>query len=125
MIKEKQVLQDLLDGWRHHDEHVALVPTMGNLHDGHLSLIELAREHAERVIVTVFVNPTQFDEDEDFDEYPRTMERDTRRLKKIGADVLFAPEVEAIYPFGIKEAMPLSAHTRFQRLGAATSADGN
>lgn len=108
MIKDKQALQDLLDGWRHHDEHVALVPTMGNLHDGHLSLIELAREHAERVIVTVFVNPTQFDEDEDFDEYPRTMERDTRRLKKIGADVLFAPEVEAIYPFGIKEATVVS-----------------
>ena len=108
MIKEKQVLQDLLDGWRHHDEHVALVPTMGNLHDGHLSLIELAREHAERVIVTVFVNPTQFDEDEDFDEYPRTMERDTRRLKKIGADILFAPDVEAIYPFGIEEATVVS-----------------
>ncbi len=108
MIKEKQALQDLLDGWRHHDDHVALVPTMGNLHDGHLSLIELAREHAERVIVTVFVNPTQFDEDEDFDEYPRTMERDTRRLKKIGADVLFAPEVEAIYPFGIKESTVVS-----------------
>jgi pantoate--beta-alanine ligase len=108
MIKEKQALQDLLDSWRHHDDHVALVPTMGNLHDGHLSLIELAREHAERVIVTVFVNPTQFDEDEDFDEYPRTMERDTRRLKKIGADVLFAPEVEAIYPFGIKESTVVS-----------------
>ena len=101
-------MQELLDGWRHHDEHVALVPTMGNLHDGHLSLIDIAREHAERVIVTVFVNPTQFDEDEDFDEYPRTVERDTRRLKKIGADVLCTPDVEAIYPFGIEEATVVS-----------------
>ena len=108
IIQDKQTLQELLDEWRHHDEHVAVVPTMGNLHDGHLSLIDLAREHAERVVVTVYVNPTQFGEDEDIDEYPRTMERDTRRLKKIGADVLFAPDNDTIYPFGIEEATVVS-----------------
>ncbi len=102
------MLQELLEGWRLHNDHVALVPTMGNLHDGHLSLVDLAREHAERVIVTVYVNPTQFGEDEDIDEYPRTMERDTRRLKKIGADVLFAPDDDTIYPFGIEEATIVS-----------------
>jgi len=100
VITSKQELQELLTDWRHHDEHVALVPTMGNLHAGHVKLVELAREHAERVVVSVYVNPTQFGDGEDFEDYPRTLERDTRRLKHIGADVLFVPEDETVYPFG-------------------------
>ncbi len=100
VITSKQELQELLTDWRHHDEHVALVPTMGNLHAGHIKLVELAREHAERVVVSVYVNPTQFGDGEDFEDYPRTLERDTRRLKHIGADVLFVPEDETVYPFG-------------------------
>jgi pantoate--beta-alanine ligase len=100
IVTSKQELHELLDEWRDSDEHVALVATMGNLHPGHISLVELAREHAERVVVTVYVNPTQFGADEDFDEYPRTIERDTMRLKKIGADVLFLPSDETVYPFG-------------------------
>ena len=79
----------------------ALVPTMGNLHEGHLSLVELAREHAERVVVSIFVNPTQFGEGEDFDEYPRTLERDTLRLRKMSADLIFAPDVDTVYPYGV------------------------
>ncbi len=74
---------------------------MGNLHSGHLSLVELAREHAERVVVTMFVNPTQFGEGEDFEEYPRTLKRDTQRLRKLEADALFSPDVDTVYPFGI------------------------
>lgn len=104
LIQSKGDLSEQLAGWRHAREHVAIVPTMGNLHAGHISLVETAREHAERVVVTVFVNPTQFGEGEDFAEYPRTLERDTVRLKKIGADVLFAPEVDTVYPFGIENA---------------------
>ena len=104
VIDKKEELDELLREWRHEREHVALVPTMGNLHAGHSSLVELAREHAERVVVTVFVNPTQFGEDEDFDEYPRTLERDTRRMRKIRADVLFSPDVETVYPFGLEQA---------------------
>lgn len=103
-IEDKPELQELLHEWRAQGEHVALVPTMGNLHVGHVSLVELAREHAERVVVTVFVNPTQFGDGDDFEEYPRTLQRDTRRLRQIGADVLFAPIVEAVYPFGIEQA---------------------
>jgi len=80
------------------------VPTMGNLHAGHVSLVELAREHAERVVVTVFVNPTQFAEGEDFEDYPRTLERDKRRLQTVETDVIFAPEVETLYPFGLQNA---------------------
>lgn len=94
--------------WRRNGEHIALVPTMGNLHDGHLSLIELARKHAERVVVSIFVNPTQFEPGGDFDEYPRTLETDKRRLKRAKADLLFVPEVETMYPFGIDNATSVS-----------------
>ena len=100
VINDKEEMRELLRDWRRQDEHIALVPTMGNLHAGHASLIELAREHAERVVVSVYVNPTQFSEEEDFTEYPRTPERDTMRLKKIGADILFIPDDETVYPFG-------------------------
>jgi pantoate--beta-alanine ligase len=81
---------------------------MGNLHQGHLSLVELAREHAERVVVTIFVNPTQFGAGEDFASYPRTLERDARHLKKVGADLIFAPDVETLYPFGLDMATRVS-----------------
>ncbi len=104
----KSELDDALAEWRRNGDHIALVPTMGNLHAGHLSLVELAREHAEKVVVSIFVNPTQFSEGEDFDEYPRTLERDTRRLKKPAADLLFVPDVETMYPFGLKDATTVS-----------------
>lgn len=79
---------------------VALVPTMGALHEGHLSLIELARRHADRVVASVFVNPVQFDRADDFARYPRDLERDGALLAGAGADVLFAPDVSEIYPAG-------------------------
>lgn len=100
IVTGKEELRELLDEWRQQGEHIALVATMGNLHAGHISLVDLAREHAERVVVTVYVNPTQFGEDEDFSEYPRTLERDTMRMKKIGADILYVPDDESVYPFG-------------------------
>jgi pantoate--beta-alanine ligase len=100
IIRSKEELQELTAAWRHHDEHIALVPTMGNLHAGHASLVETARKHAERVVVTVYVNPTQFGEGEDFDEYPRTLDKDTRRLKQVRADALFVPDDLTVYPFG-------------------------
>jgi len=104
VIEDKHELQEELAEWRHAREHVAIVPTMGNLHPGHVSLVNVAKEHAERVVVTVFVNPTQFGEGEDFETYPRTFDKDTRRLKTVAADVLFAPSVETVYPFGIESA---------------------
>lgn len=108
VLDNKQELQGRLREWRAADEHVVLVPTMGNLHPGHTSLVELARDYGERVVVTVFVNPTQFGEGEDFEGYPRTLERDTRCLKKIGADILFAPTVATVYPFGLDGATTIS-----------------
>ncbi len=104
IIADKQELREQLAEWRREHEHIAIVPTMGNLHAGHISLVNAAREHAERVVVTVFVNPTQFGAGEDFDSYPRTIEKDTRRLKKASADVVFVPSVETMYPFGIENA---------------------
>ncbi|MCH6549958.1 MAG: pantoate--beta-alanine ligase [Proteobacteria bacterium] len=103
-VSTSEALREQLVDWRHSSEHIALVPTMGNLHDGHLSLVSLAREHAERVVVSIFVNPTQFGETDDFDQYPRTLERDKRRLKRVNADLLFVPDVETMYPFGIDNA---------------------
>lgn len=104
----KQELAEQIAEWRSHDDHVALVPTMGSLHAGHLSLVELAREHAERVIVSIFVNPTQFGDGEDFEDYPRTLERDKRHLKKTSADMIFAPDVDTMYPFGLDKATTVS-----------------
>ncbi len=77
---------------------VALVPTMGALHEGHLSLVDLARERAEVVTVSVFVNPTQFGPGEDFDRYPRDLERDVRLLAGRGAAIVFAPDTRTMYP---------------------------
>jgi len=91
-------LRENLRGWRGFDETVALVPTMGNLHAGHMSLVELARTLADRVVVSVFVNPTQFAPGEDFAAYPRTLDGDRRQLTRANVDILFAPPVEEIYP---------------------------
>jgi pantoate--beta-alanine ligase len=83
---------------------VAFVPTMGALHEGHLSLVRKAREYADLVVVSVFVNPLQFGAGEDFEKYPRTLEADASVLEAAGADVLFAPTVDVVYPAGIEAA---------------------
>jgi pantoate--beta-alanine ligase len=86
--------------WRGRGERIGFVPTMGALHDGHLSLVEEARRRAERVLVSVFVNPTQFAANEDFGRYPRTLEADLDRLARVSADLCYAPSVEEVYPPG-------------------------
>jgi pantoate--beta-alanine ligase len=86
--------------WRSRRETIALVPTMGNLHGGHLSLVERARQLGECVVVSVFVNPLQFGPNEDFQRYPRTLEADAKLLREAGADLLFAPAVSDVYPAG-------------------------
>jgi pantoate--beta-alanine ligase len=85
---------------RSEGKKVALVPTMGALHAGHLSLIAAARKHADFVVVSIFVNPLQFGAGEDFDKYPRTLDADVESLEVINTDVLFAPSVDDVYPEG-------------------------
>lgn len=86
--------------WRADGERIGFVPTMGALHAGHLSLVELAARHASRVVASVFVNPTQFGPGEDFGRYPRDPEGDARLLAEAGCDLLFLPAVETVYPPG-------------------------
>jgi pantoate--beta-alanine ligase len=94
--------------WKAAGERVALVPTMGALHTGHLSLVELGHTHAQRVIATIFVNPTQFAPHEDFDAYPRGEAKDAAALESVGCDLLFAPGVGEMYPPGFATTVSLS-----------------
>ena len=95
-------LRERVRQWKREGLRVGFVPTMGNLHAGHYSLVALARRHADRVVSSVFVNPTQFGPNEDFTRYPRTPEQDTSGLQAAGCDALWLPDVAAMYPFGME-----------------------
>ena len=96
-----QSLQDTVENYRSQGQSIAFVPTMGGLHAGHLSLAKLAKQKADKVIVSVFVSPTQFGENEDFDQYPKTIEQDINLLEQHQVDGLFTPSIEQIYPQGL------------------------
>lgn len=101
-ITDLSALRERVRGWKRDGLRVGFVPTMGNLHAGHYSLVELARQHADRVVSSVFVNPTQFGPNEDFTRYPRTPREDTSGLQAAGCDALWLPDVESMYPFGVE-----------------------
>jgi pantoate--beta-alanine ligase len=90
-------LREHLQTWRQSGQSIAFVPTMGNLHDGHLRLVDAAKNHADRVVVSIFVNPTQFAEGEDFTSYPRTHKQDIERLAEHTVDMVFIPDISEIY----------------------------
>ena len=99
-VRTVQGLRAVLSAARRDDRAIGLVPTMGALHEGHLSLIRHARRQCDVVVVSLFVNPAQFNEGSDLDRYPRDERRDTELAEEAGADVLFAPSVEEVYPAG-------------------------
>jgi pantoate--beta-alanine ligase len=93
-------LRERVTQWRQEGARVGFVPTMGNLHEGHYSLLAAARAKADRIVASIFVNPTQFGPREDFSSYPRTLVEDSAGLQARGCDLLFAPAVDEVYPFG-------------------------
>jgi pantoate--beta-alanine ligase len=103
LVKEVDGLRQAVAAWHRSGEKVAFVPTMGNLHAGHLDLVKAAREYAKRVVVSIFVNPMQFGEGEDFDAYPRTLDEDSSKLEALETDLLFAPAASLIYPSGTRQ----------------------
>lgn len=106
-VQDAPSLRATIRGWRSKGQTVGFVPTMGNLHAGHQSLIKLARARTERVVASVFVNPTQFGPNEDFERYPRTLVQDQAALADDGCDLLFAPEIATLYPFGPEHSVSL------------------
>jgi len=93
-------LRERVKQWRREGARVGFVPTMGNLHEGHYSLLAAARAKSDRIVASIFVNPTQFGPREDFASYPRTLAEDSAGLHSRGCDLLFAPTVDEVYPFG-------------------------
>ncbi|ALQ09144.1 MULTISPECIES: pantoate--beta-alanine ligase [Pseudoalteromonas] len=100
-ITEIKSLRSQIKAWRQAGLSVALVPTMGNLHRGHFSLVEKAKTLADKVVVSIFVNPMQFGANEDLDNYPRTLNEDKQGLAELETDIVFTPSVETIYPNGL------------------------
>ena len=97
-VRKIRSLRKHVAAWRAQGESVALVPTMGYLHDGHLSLVRFAQRKTDRVVVSIFVNPTQFGPNEDLERYPRNEAQDRKALSAIGADLVFAPDAAEMYP---------------------------
>ncbi len=104
IVNDIAPLRTIIANWQARGERIAFVPTMGNLHAGHYALVEQARAITDRVVVSIFVNPTQFGPNEDFSRYPRTPQEDADGLRAYGCDLLFLPAVDAIYPLGIDRA---------------------
>lgn len=118
VVNDIPTLRQTISQFRQQGETIAFVPTMGNLHDGHLTLVHEAQQRARRVVVSIFVNPMQFDRAEDLANYPRTLEQDCARLRAAGVDAVFTPTPEIMYPHG------LGAQTYVEVPGISTLLEG-
>ncbi len=116
IVRTESELRDTIATWRQAGERIAFVPTMGNLHAGHLSLVTEARQQAPRCVVSIFVNPMQFNDPDDLQRYPRTFAADKAQLLAAGVDMLFVPEVETVYPDGMALATQVVVPGLSQRL---------
>ncbi len=103
VVDTLNALRAQITQWRQTGLKVGLVPTMGNLHQGHLSLVQQAQSLCDRVVVSVFVNPMQFGPNEDFERYPRTFQADSAKLKDLKVDLLYLPSVDEMYPNGLEQ----------------------
>lgn len=104
-ITDLATLRRTIESWRAAGETIAFIPTMGALHAGHLALVEEGKKHATRTVVSIFVNPTQFGPNEDFNRYPRTLDADLAALASAGADAAWVPDVATMYPDGPKSTL--------------------
>ncbi len=111
ILRRLSDLRALTTGWRRKGETIGVVPTMGALHKGHLSLVEAAKAGTDRVIVTIFVNPKQFNSPEDLANYPRTENDDAEKLLPFGVDAIYVPEPEEIYPAGFSTTVTVAGLT--------------
>ena len=102
-IELPQPLRQQIQSWRRQGQSIAFVPTMGNLHQGHLRLVEVAKQQAAKVVVSIFVNPLQFAPGTDFEAYPRTLQQDMDQLTNLDADLVFCPPQSVIYPEGMEK----------------------
>lgn len=118
VVNDIPTLRHTISHFRQQGDTIAFVPTMGNLHDGHLTLVREAQQRARRVVVSIFVNPMQFDRAEDLANYPRTLEQDCARLRAAGVDTVFTPTPEIMYPHG------LGAQTYVEVPGISTLLEG-
>ncbi|RKY69013.1 MAG: pantoate--beta-alanine ligase [Candidatus Latescibacterota bacterium] len=112
VIEQVRAMQAWADKVRREGKRIGLVPTMGCLHEGHLSLIRLARKRTDVVVVSIFVNPTQFGPTEDFEKYPRTFDRDRELVEQAGGEIIFAPGVEEMYPPGFDTSVTVARLTK-------------
>ena len=104
IITSNDQLAEQVNSWRLAGSKVGFVPTMGNLHQGHLELVTVAKQYADRIVVSIFVNPMQFNQSSDFSNYPRTLEQDIEKLTPLTIDVLYCPDQASIYPEGMENA---------------------
>ncbi len=111
ILRDLSALRTQTAAWRKAGESIGVVPTMGALHQGHLSLARAARATCDRVIITIFVNPKQFNNPDDLKNYPRTEEDDARKLESIGVDLVYAPDADQIYPDGFATNVSVSGLT--------------
>lgn len=103
IVETALILRREIRRWKQEGKRIALVPTMGNLHDGHLTLIDQAKQQADIVIASIFVNPMQFDRQSDLANYPRTLQEDCEKLKRKGVNLIFAPSPQEFYPEGMEK----------------------
>jgi len=113
IIKKIKLMQELSERWRRGGKIISCVPTMGFLHQGHVELLRVGREKGDRLIMTIFVNPTQFGPLEDYEKYPRDTEGDIDKARSVGVDVVFMPTTEDMYPDGFQSTVAVNDITQY------------